>query len=192
MELASNNPISRGSVQLHSSQWFDPPHVDVNYLDNPDDVEVLLWAIKRVRQIVAVGPLNGTLVRELVPGLGMSDDELRDYILCGAKDYRRMDSDGRGSSCEVEQRVLGHLGGTAQMGNPFTDPFACVDSHLRVIGVEGLRVADASIMPILPSGNTHATCMMIGERAAEVFAAGGAGHGEGGEERRRRRRSRGG
>ena len=65
--------------------------------------------------------------------------------------------------------MLGHLAGTVQMGDPFINPYACVDSHLRVIGVDGLRVADASVMPVLPSGNTHATCMMIGERAADFL-----------------------
>ena len=179
MEVATNNPISRGSVKLHSSDWYDPPVVDINYLHNSDDVEVLLWAIKRVRQIAAVGPLNATLVRELLPGPNRTDDELRDYILCGAKEFR-----GDHVVCNVDQRVLGHLAGTAQMGDPYVDALAVVDRHLRLIGVEGLRVADASIMPVLPSGNTHATCMMIGERAAELLiqAARGKEKGRGEED----------
>ena len=179
MEVATNNPISRGSVKLHSADWFDPPVVDINYLHSSDDVEVLLWAIKRVRQIVQVGPLNSTLVRELMPGPGLSDDELRDYVLCGAKERH-----GDRVVCNVDQRVLGHLAGTAQMGDPYVDALAVVDRHLRLIGVDGLRVADASIMPVLPSGNTHATCMMIAERAAEFMmqAAKGKERGRGEEE----------
>ena len=172
LEVATNNPISRGRVGLRSAQWYDPPTVDVNYLSNPDDVEVLLWAIKRVREITVVGPLNTTLVRELVPGLGMTDEELRDYIRCGARDYR---GGKEGKDCDVDQRVLGHLAGTVRMGDPYIDAYACVDAHLRVIGVDGLRVADASIMPVLPSGNTHATCMMIGERAADFLLQAVAG-----------------
>ena len=176
LEVATNNPISRGSVKLHSADWYEPPVVDINYLHSRDDVEVLLWAIKRVRQIAAVGPLNSTLVRELMPGLDNSDDELRDYVLCGAKEYR-----GEHVVCNVDQRVLGHLAGTAQMGDPYVDAWAVVDRHLRLIGVEGLRVADASIMPVLPSGNTHATCMMIAERAADflLLAAKGREKGRG-------------
>ena len=164
MEVATNNPISRGSVRLHSRDWYDPPVVDINYLHNSDDVEVLLWAIKRVRQIVAVEPLNSTLVREVLPGGNRSDAELREYILCGTRETR-----GERAPCSVDQRVLGHLAGTAQMGDPYVDALAVVDRHLRLIGVEGLRVADASIMPVLPSGNTHATCMMIAERAADLL-----------------------
>ena len=174
MEVATNNPISRGSVRLHSSDWYDPPVVDINYLHNSDDVEVLLWAIKRVRQIAAVGPLNTTLVRELLPGPNRTDDELREYILCGAKEYR-----GEHVECSVDQRVLGHLAGTAQMGDPYVDALAVVDRHLRLIGVDGLRVADASIMPVLPSGNTHATCMMIAERAADFLLQAAAGREKG-------------
>ena len=176
LEVATNNPISRGSVKLHSNDWYDPPVVDINYLHNRDDVEVLLWAIKRVRQIAAVGLLNSTLVRELMPGHNKSDDELRDYVLCGAKEYR-----GEHVVCNVDQRVLGHLAGTAQMGDPYVDAWAVVDRHLRLIGVDGLRVADASIMPVLPSGNTHATCMMIAERAADfmLLAAKGREKGRG-------------
>ena len=78
MEIATNNPISRGYVGLHSSLWYDPPYVNVNYLYNPDDVEVLLWAIKRVREIVSVGPSQWDAGAGAgAQGMGMSDAELQ-------------------------------------------------------------------------------------------------------------------
>ena len=160
MEVAHNSPRSRGRVSLSSRHWFDPPVVDFNYLGSARDVDALLWAVRRVREIVALGPLNQTLVRETMPGPGLTDAELRAYIRCGQ---------GGEQHCDASQRVVGHLAGTVQMGDQRESALACVDSRLRVLGVDGLRVADASVMPSLPSGNTHATCMMIGERAAEFL-----------------------
>ena len=97
-----------------------------------------------------------------------------DSIFCGPKQFRQL---GR-PACDRSELPVNHLAGTCRLGRP-TDRTAVVDLQLKVLGVSGLRVADASVMPRPPSGNTHATCMMIGERAADWLirdARGADGH----------------
>ncbi|KAJ1616011.1 GMC oxidoreductase-domain-containing protein [Pavlovales sp. CCMP2436] len=72
------------------------------------------------------------------------------------------------TACERSQLPANHLAGTCKLGDE-TDTMAVVDRRLKVIGVRALRVADASVMPTLPSGNTHATCLMVGERTAALM-----------------------
>mmetsp|Transcript_20233 Transcript_20233/g.51526 ORF Transcript_20233/g.51526 Transcript_20233/m.51526 type:complete len:124 (+) Transcript_20233:1-372(+) len=104
-------------------------------------------------------------VSELIPGAHLeSDEQLHDAIACGPRQFRQL---GR-PACDRSELPVNHLAGTCRLGRP-TDRLAVVDLELRVIGVRGLRVADASVMPRPPSGNTHATCMMIGERAADFI-----------------------
>ena len=100
--------------------------------------------------------LNAT---EVLPGASFTkDQEIVDYAMCGVPWFR---PEGK-ASCDTSNLVVTHLGGTSRIGK-------VVDGDLRVFGVQGLRVADASIMPTLPSGNTHATTMMIGERMSEML-----------------------
>jgi choline dehydrogenase-like flavoprotein len=109
--------------------------------------------VRRAREIVGTAPLVEVTGAELVPGPGLeSDAELEDFI-------RR----------EVE--LLYHPAGTCRMGAA-DDEDAVVDPQLRVRGVEGLRVADASVMPLIPGGHIHLPVMMIGERAADLIRSG--------------------
>ena len=105
--------------------------------------------------------------------MALSDDQIHDSIACGPRQFRQL---GR-PACDRSELPVNHLAGTCRLGRP-SDRTAVVDLELRVLGVKGLRVADASVMPRPPSGNTHATCMMIGERAADFILrdlrAGGA------------------
>lgn len=110
-------------------------------------------------------PPAAAAARRLIPGaLAQTDAELRDSVECGPRQFRQL---GR-PACDRSELPVNHLAGTCRLGQP-TDRTACVDLELRVLGVSGLRVADASVMPRPPSGNTHATCMMIGERAADFI-----------------------
>jgi choline dehydrogenase-like flavoprotein len=99
--------------------------------------------MRLAREIIAASPLAEVFVREIYPGPGADlEDDLRARI-----------------------ELLYHPVGTCRMG---TDDASVVDEQLRVRGVEGLRVADASIMPLIPGGNTNAPCVMVGERAADL------------------------
>jgi len=165
MEIANNHPRSRGRVALRSGRFSDPPIFEGVYLSNINDSLALLWAIREVRKIAKLPPLRDILRAELIPGaLLTSDKDLLDAIQCGPKQFRSL---GR-PACDRTELPVNHLAGTCRLGDP-TDSRAVVDHRLRVIGVRGLRVADASVMPRPPSGNTHATCMMIGERAAQMI-----------------------
>jgi choline dehydrogenase-like flavoprotein len=142
-------PRSRGWVRLRSADPAEKPRILSNSLAEPDDVAALLAGARQAREIAANGPFAALLGRELFPGPGVeSDDDL-------VEDLRR----------RVE--LLFHPVGTCRMGS---DEDAVVDPELRVRGVEGLRVVDASIMPIIPSGNTNAPTIAVAERAADVIA----------------------
>jgi choline dehydrogenase len=140
-------PKSRGWVKLRSANPVDAPRILTNLLHHPDDLEAMVRAIKLSRGIFAQGPLRDLTQRETLPGPGTANEaDLKDYI----------------------RRNAGHRShpvGTCRMGR---DAAAVVDPQLRVHGIEGLRVADASVMPEVPSGNTNLPCMMVGERAADL------------------------
>jgi choline dehydrogenase-like flavoprotein len=137
-------PRSRGELRLASADPSVKPRIVTNSLAERDDVEALLAGIRLAREIVATEPLRSVVRRELSPG---DDADLE-------ADLRR----------RVE--LLYHPVGTCRMG---TDPSSVVDPELRVRGVDGLRVADASIMPLIPGGNTNAPTIMVGERAADLI-----------------------
>ncbi len=142
-------PRSRGWVRLRSADPLDKPRILTNSLAEPEDVAALVAGTRLARKIAAAEPLASALGRELFPGPDVdSDEDLAD-------DLRR----------RVE--LLFHPVGTCRMGS---DEDAVVDPQLRVRGVEGLRVADASIMPIVPSGNTNAPTIAVAERAADLIA----------------------
>ncbi len=141
-------PESRGMIELCSANPDDRPVLHSNFLDNRSDVETLLRGIKAARQILAQPALAPYVDKELAPGVDVqSDADLEAYI-----------RDALGT--------VYHPVGTCKMG-PESDPLAVVDARLRVHGLEGLRIADASIMPTIVAGNTSAPAMMIGERAAQ-------------------------
>mmetsp|Transcript_63199 Transcript_63199/g.105144 ORF Transcript_63199/g.105144 Transcript_63199/m.105144 type:complete len:610 (-) Transcript_63199:232-2061(-) len=162
MEIANNHPRSRGRVALRSTKPTDPPLFEGPYLLDLNDSLPLRWAMREVRKIATQLPLRDYIVTELLPGPQVnSEGELFDAIACGPRQFRSL---GR-PACDRSELPVNHLAGTCRLGEP-DDPHAVVDLRLRVLGVHGVRVADASVMPEPPSGNTHATCMMIGERAA--------------------------
>lgn len=141
-------PRSRGELTLASADPFAHPHIDPNYLADPADVDALVAGIRMARDIVAQKPLDPFRGDELRPGASAtSDDELATYVR---------------ETCET----LYHPVGTCRMG---PDADAVVDLDLRVRGVEGLRVVDASIMPTIPNGNTNAPTLMIAEKAADLI-----------------------
>jgi choline dehydrogenase len=144
-------PASRGTVRLSGPDPEDRLLIDPMVLSDGADLDTLVASVEQVRRTAAAGALAdewGT--HEVYPGPEVrSTTELRDYVRRTAISYH-------------------HQAGTCKMG---IDPDAVVDPCLRVYGIEGLRVADASIMPVLTSGNTHAPSLLIGERAADLIAA---------------------
>ncbi|MCW5751274.1 MAG: GMC family oxidoreductase N-terminal domain-containing protein, partial [Alphaproteobacteria bacterium] len=143
-------PQSRGEIRLASADPLTPPAIDPNYLERPYDLKVLIDGIRRGREIFATRAFRPFVGPERDPGGGRhSDEELADYIAGHA---------------ETEY----HPVGTCRMGH---DEMAVVDDRLRVRGIDGLRVVDASIMPTVVSGNTNAPAIMIGEKGAAMIAA---------------------
>jgi len=141
-------PQSRGEIKLASADPLAPPAIDPNYLQVDEDLKVLIEGVKRGREIFAAKAFKPYMGRERFPGANRrSDAEIADFIRQGA---------------ETEY----HPVGTCKMGN---DKLAVVDPSLKVHGIEGLRVIDASIMPSLVSGNTNAPSIMIGEKGAAMI-----------------------
>jgi choline dehydrogenase len=147
------NPTSRGTVQIRSAAIDDAPRIAPDYLATDDDRRVAAESLRITRRIVAQPALARFKPRELKPGVQFeSDAELAQ--LAG----------------DIGTTIF-HPVGTAKMG-PAADPKAVVDARLRVHGVPGLRVVDASIMPTITSGNTNAPTLMVAERAAEWIRRG--------------------
>jgi len=139
-------PESRGRITLQSADPFDDPAVDPQYLTEQADVEVLLEGLKLIREILQAEPFDEYRGEEVSPGADVqSEAELIEHI-------------------RETAASLYHPVGTCKMGD---DEMAVVDDRLRVHGVDGLRVVDASIMPSITSGNTDAPTTMIAERAAD-------------------------
>jgi choline dehydrogenase len=143
-------PDSIGRLWLRSADPSVKPALDPNYLADERDVDLLVQGVKIGREVLRSAALDGYRGEEVVPGdVVRSDDELRDYVRAYA-------------------HTLFHPVGTCRMGD---DDMAVVDAELRVRGVEGLRVADASVMPYIVNCNTNFPSIMIGERCAELVAA---------------------
>jgi choline dehydrogenase-like flavoprotein len=149
-------PRSVGSVALASADPNVEPVIDPNYHDDPYDREMSRRSIRTVREILSQSPMAKYIRAERLPGPeAKSDAEIMAYV----RQY---------ACCDY------HPVGTCKMGR---DPMAVVDPQLRVHGLEGLRVVDASIMPVLLSGNTNAPTMMIAEKAADMIMNGVAASG---------------
>jgi choline dehydrogenase len=143
-------PASRGSVRIVSDDALRPPSMRPNYLSQPVDRRYAVESMRFARRLARARALAPYLTEEYRPGAAVeTDDELLEF----AREYAQ---------------TIFHPVGTCRMGN---DAMAVVDSQLRVRGVEGLRVADASIMPTLVSGNTHAPVVMIAEKASDLICA---------------------
>jgi choline dehydrogenase-like flavoprotein len=138
-------PRSIGSVRLRSSDPTVPPAIDPNFLGDPQDWKLSIAGFKWGRELLSSSALGAYVEREHMPGdMVRTEREIRDYI----KQWSKTDY---------------HPVGTCKMGR---HEDAVVDTTLRVRGLSGLRVVDASIMPTLISGNTQATSVMIGEKGA--------------------------
>jgi choline dehydrogenase len=141
-------PESRGSVHAASPDPFAPPAIQPRYLSADLDCHTAVAALRFSRRLAAAEPLRPYLTEEYRPGPSASDDK---ELLEFAREYGA---------------TIFHPAGTCRMGS---DEQAVVDHRLRVHGLSGLRVADASIMPTLVSGNTHAPTVMIAEKAAAMI-----------------------
>jgi len=142
-------PRSVGTVSLRSPDPLDPPAIDPRYLTDPSgqDVRTLIHGLRLARRVLAQQPLASFVDEELLPGAGArSDDDLLAHL-------------------RARSQTLYHPVGTCRMG---TDPLAVVDPTLRVRGIDGLRVVDASVIPRLPSGHTNWPTVMVAERAADL------------------------
>ena len=139
-------PKSRGTLRLASADPTASPLIDFQYLADPADLEVLAEGSEMVREIMGGAAFGGSVKEEIHPGVALQGSDLRQAIL------------NRATS-------VYHGVGTCRMG---VDELAVVGPDLRVRGVEGLRVADASIMPSITGGNTNAPAIMIGEMAAQI------------------------
>jgi choline dehydrogenase-like flavoprotein len=149
-------PASRGRLQLAGADMHRPPVIDPGFLSAAEDLETLVCGFKLVRKIFAqpaFAPWDGANLRhELYFAQVQSDDEIRAAIRAHAD-------------------TIYHPVGTCKMGDVLRDPLAVVDPQLRVRGVAGLRVMDASVMPALVSGNTSAPVMAMAERAVDLIRA---------------------
>jgi choline dehydrogenase len=139
---------SRGSVRLRSADPTWAPAIDAGYLTDERDLEALVTGVEKAREIASVGPITSVLGDEWSPGPSVRG---RDALRASVRDTLES---------------LYHPVSSCRMG---TDDMAVVDSQLRVRGIEGLRVADASVMPTLVRGNTNAPTIMIAERAADLI-----------------------
>jgi len=143
------SPKARGQVWLRSADPTAKPRILTNTLSEPEDVESMLAGMHLARAIAAQSPLSEIVLKELKPGPGVSE-------------RAEMEADLR-----RRLMLIYHPVGTARMSD--THEHAVVDSQLRVHGLQGLRVIDASVMPTIPGGNTNAPTIMIAERAADLI-----------------------
>jgi choline dehydrogenase-like flavoprotein len=141
-------PRSRGRVTLASPDPFDAPRIDPNLLSAPEDLPPLIYGIRLARKIFASAAFAAYRAQETSPGsAAQSDAELAAYV-------------------RAEAYTVHHPVSTCRMGN---DAAAVVDPQLRVVGLDNLRVADASVFPSIIGGNTNAAVVMIAEKAGDLI-----------------------
>ncbi len=143
-------PESRGRVGLRSSDPFDDPAIFANYLSAEEDRRALREGVRMMREVARQPALDPYRSEELFPGEHIQSDEAVDAWI------------------RATAETIYHPVGTCRMGGD-GDPMAVVDAQLRVRGLKGLRVVDASVMPTLVSGNTNAPTIMIAEKAADMI-----------------------
>jgi choline dehydrogenase len=143
-------PKSRGTVLAQSADPHDAPQIRLNTLADPDDVKAFIRIVRRTREIVATEPFASVVTTELHPGPDVvADAQIEAWLRSSVA-------------------TTGHPACSAAMGN---EPDSVLDEKLRVRGVAGLRVADASVFPRVPRANTNAPAIMVGERCADFIAA---------------------
>jgi len=150
ISVCNLRPTSRGSIHAAGPDPADAPLIQPNYLATPEDGRVAVDSMRLVRRIVEQAPLKRYHPEEMKPGFDVNDDA---GLLAAARELGT---------------TIFHPVGTAKMGLA-SDPAAVVDERLRVFGVAGLRIADASVMPAITSGNTNSPTMMIAEKAARMM-----------------------
>jgi choline dehydrogenase len=155
LSVAVVKPDSRGTLSLRSRDPHEQPEIDCNYLHEGRDARRMLEGVKLARKIGRNPALAQFLELEILPGDAVGDDQLAEVIASNLASY-------------------GHPVATAPMGGP-EDRWAVVDSHGAVKGIDGLRVVDASIMPVVVSVALNPTTIMIAERIAKAVYAGGPG-----------------
>lgn len=141
-------PESRGSIHLQSPDPMTPPAIRANYLSHPADLTDAVHLLRAIKRIASQSAMSSLIVTEHRPGVEIDDDD-------GLLEYARNSG-----------QTAWHTVGTCRMGKPHN---SVVDERLRVHGIRGLRVIDASIMPTLASSNTNAPAIMIGERGAALI-----------------------
>jgi choline dehydrogenase len=149
-------PKSRGYIKLRTNDPMDYPLLYHNYLTHPDDVRVMREGVKAaiaVAETASMKRFGARFHRKPVPGCKSYDMFTDEYWECVVRQYTM---------------TIYHMSATAKMG-PKEDPFAVVDHELKVHGIQGLRVIDASIMPTITSGNTNAPVFMIAEKGADMI-----------------------
>jgi choline dehydrogenase len=139
---------SVGSLSLRSADPDEPPTIDPNYLAEEADIQLLLKSFAIAREIAAASPFASYRIQEELPGPAVQGEaEIREFL-------------------KEHADTIFHPVGSCKMGH---DPLAVVNDRLQVHGIQGLRVADASIMPFIINANTNAACIMIGEKAADLI-----------------------
>jgi choline dehydrogenase len=141
------HPASRGTLEIRSADPFDSPRIDPNYLAEPIDRDTMVAGVKMLREIYRQPAFRDHWEEEVLPGpAATSDTDILNFI-------------------REQGSTVFHCSGTCRMG---LDEMAVVDPELRVRGIEGLRVIDASVMPVVTSANTNAASVMIGEKGADL------------------------
>lgn len=152
VSVANLRPTSRGYVRLRSAKPEDAPEIQPNYLSTEDDRRVAVDSIRVTRKIIAQPALQRYFPVEYLPGGDVRDDDEAGLIAAAGN---------------IGTTIF-HPIGTARMGRR-DDKLAVTDERLRVIGLEGLRIADAAVMPAITSGNTNSPTMMIADKAAAMI-----------------------
>ena len=148
VRVGALHPRSRGWVKLRSADYRDAPRIQFNMFEQPEDMATMIRGLKACRALYGQSPQRELIESELFPGAAITNDAALAEIIRANATHRS------------------HPVGTCRMGS---DAGAVVDAQLRLHGIEGLRVADASVMPELPGGNTNLPSMMIGEKAADLI-----------------------
>jgi choline dehydrogenase-like flavoprotein len=145
-------PRSRGRVSIASDDPDAPPLIDYRYFTDPDgeDERILVAGVRAARRVAEQEPFRGWIVREVFPGADVQSDE------------------DLGAVQRANHQTVYHVSGTCRMG-AVDDGLAVVDARLRVRGLEGLRIIDASVFPTIPSVNPVITVLMVGERGADLM-----------------------
>jgi choline dehydrogenase len=149
-------PKARGTVRLASADPFAPPVVDPRFFGDPEDLRVTIAGLRYARQVLATSPVREMVDREIFPGPAAASDE------------------DLAAHCRKTVKTNYHPVGTCRMGRD-TDADAVVTPDFKVRGISGLRIADASIMPSIPSGNTNAAVLAIADKAVDVIALAATG-----------------